>query len=143
VSKVQTSITIESDDLPINTGALIARICKAASERWPEDPCRPGVQVAHLPGVVHDRSKTTFAQKMGADVINLKDGDEIVGAQWYVALHRYRDSHGQDRIVQFKAGNADLDLALLDIAKQLTAACVVVERNELENLLVAALKAVS
>jgi hypothetical protein len=137
----KSTLTLESDDLPINTGALIARICKAASERWPEDPCRPGVQVAHLPDWNTDPVRRGRMHGL-AMVCGVAPASIETGAQWYVALHRYRDSHGQDRIVQFKTENADLDLALLDIAKQLTAACVVVERNELETLLAAALKAV-
>ncbi len=135
-------------DLPINTGELNARICKAASERWPDDSLSPGIQIAHLPGSMSEPTRVGI----NADGVSWAAYRD---AQWYVALHRYPRGTGStniermtsglagNRIVQFKAKHTDLDMALLAVTKQLHGAIVVTEAKELETLLTAALKAVS
>lgn len=71
-----------------NTETLLALICKALSERYSTDQCKPGIQVSHL------------ADK----------------ALWYVAVHRYALPFGEGRIVAHKATGADLDETLERVA---------------------------
>lgn len=74
-----------------DTAELLALICKALSERYSTDQCKPGVQVSHL------------ANKQ----------------LWYVAIHRYSLPYGEGRIVVRKATGTDLDTVLLEIAETL------------------------
>jgi hypothetical protein len=78
----------------MNNSELLALICKAASERWPDDPSLPGVQIAHLP-------------KNGA---------------FYVALHRYAKPYGFGRMVLHTAEEPSLDVALIKLARFLAPA---------------------
>lgn len=72
-----------------DTVTLLALICKALTERYSTDQCKPGIQVSHL------------ADK----------------ALWYVAIHRYSLPFGEGRIVVQKATGADLDETLEQIAR--------------------------
>jgi hypothetical protein len=74
-----------------DTVTLLALICKALSERYASDQCKPGIQVSHL------------ANK----------------ALWYVAIHRYSLPYGEGRIVVRKATGGDLDEVLEEIAQVL------------------------
>lgn len=67
-----------------DTVTLLALICKALSECYSTDQCKPGIQVSHL------------ANK----------------ALWYVAIHRYSLPYGEGRIVAFKTTGPDLDECL-------------------------------
>ena len=73
----------------IKTDDLIALICKAATERFSEDSWAPGVQIAHV----------------------VRNGERF----WYVALHRYQGPC-HERVVVFKTRNADLDVAVRELA---------------------------
>lgn len=92
----------------VDTGDLLAMICKAASERWPEDKSRPGVQIAHLP------ARTKLDPITRVPIVGLV---VPVKAEWYVALHRYSAALGECRMVQFKTTHEDLDKALLEVAR--------------------------
>lgn len=71
-----------------DTTTLLALICKALTERYATDQCKPGIQVSHL-------------------------ADQ---GQWYVAVHRYSLPFGEGRIVVHKAKGDDLDKVLEQIA---------------------------
>lgn len=104
----------------VPTGDLIAMICKAASERWPEDKSRPGVQIAHLPaeeGRMAVDVETSERRGMLLPVVMRSSQMPGKPARWYVALHRYGAPVGQDRHVVCKAESSDLDEALLAIGK--------------------------
>lgn len=77
-----------------DTVTLLALICKALSERYATDQCKPGIQVSHL------------ANK----------------GLWYVAIHRYSLPYGEGRIVAYKTTGADLDECLEQAAKILAPA---------------------
>jgi hypothetical protein len=72
-----------------DTVTLLALICKALSERYSTDQCKPGIQVSHL------------ADK----------------GLWYVAIHRYSLPYGEGRIVVQKRTGDDLDEVLEAIAR--------------------------
>jgi hypothetical protein len=77
------------------TDDLLALICKAATERYPEDRLAPGVQIAHV-----IEGSTAF---------------------WYVALHRYpKDivaiAFEPQRKIVHKVKNEDLDVAIKELA---------------------------
>jgi hypothetical protein len=74
-----------------DTVTLLALICKALTERYSADQCKPGIQVSHL------------AEK----------------ALWYVAIHRYSLPYGEGRIVVRKETGDDLDAVLERIAQTL------------------------
>lgn len=74
-----------------DTTELLALICKALSEAYPNDPCKPGIQVSHL-------------------------SNESL---WYVAVHRYSLPFGEGRIVFAKEKGTYLDAALTAIAGKL------------------------
>lgn len=67
-----------------DTVTLLALICKALTERYSSDQCKPGIQVSHL------------ADK----------------ALWYVAIHRYSLPYGEGRIVAYRTTGPDLDECL-------------------------------
>ena len=74
-----------------DTVTLLALICKALSERYSTDQCKPGIQVSHLANV----------------------------GLWYVAIHRYSLPYGEGRVVAFKTKGADLDECLEQAARVL------------------------
>lgn len=74
-----------------DTVTLLALICKALSERYSSDQCKPGIQVSHLANQ----------------------------GLWYVAVHRYSLPYGEGRIVVTKEKDNDLDTALERIAQTL------------------------
>ncbi len=74
-----------------DTVTLLALICKALTERYSTDQCKPGIQVSHL------------ADK----------------GLWYVAIHRYSLPYGEGRIVVHKATGNDLDETLETTARVL------------------------
>jgi hypothetical protein len=78
----------------IATDDLLALLCKALSERYPDDPTAPGVQIAHL------------------------SGPRFPSAQWYVACHRYTGSFGQGRLVVAQHRGEYLDVVLEQLAKR-------------------------
>lgn len=113
-SKIRSVVEVE-------TGELIALICKASSERWPEDLSRPGIQIAHLPAEPPAQiSVKTPEQALGALALGAKHGEDIPGtgkvAAFYVALHRYTGYQAVGRIVAFKTTADDLDKALHEVA---------------------------
>jgi len=97
------------------TPELIELICKAATEQYPDDVWKPGVQVAHIP------------EQSGKP------------ACWYVALHRYPrkvtdpiagERFAPGRHVQAKVKHEDLDEALTELAHALLPP----KRDALEDL---------
>ena len=83
--------------MKIRTDELLALLCKALSERYPDDPTTPGVQIAHLPAGKDGRKEAT----------------------WYVACHRYTGSFGAGRTVAAKKTGDDLDRVLAKLAKSI------------------------
>lgn len=78
------------------TDDLLALLCKALTERYPDDPSVPGVQIAHLPaGRIRDT------------------------ACWYVACHRYTQAFGGGRVIQAKKEGDDLDDVLRELATEI------------------------
>jgi hypothetical protein len=77
------------------TDELLALLCKALTERYPEDPTTPGVQIAHLPAGKDGRTE----------------------AAWYVACHRYTGSFGTGRTVAARQTGDDLDAVLEALAR--------------------------
>lgn len=107
------------------TDDLLALICKAATERWPDDGLAPGVQIAHVTRNTYGDAREPF---------------------WYVALHRYPKKAGcvtghdnpfaglaGNRIVAHKAKHEDLDKAIQLLALEL------VPKNEAQAELAKAL----
>lgn len=106
----------------IETGELLAKMCKAASERWSKDPSKPGIQIAHLPAeadlmsIETEAFDTTLGERRIASVAQSPGAP----ARWYAAIHRYRAPMGNDKYVQGKAViGDDLDVVLETLALQI------------------------
>lgn len=92
----------------IETGELLALICKAASELYVGDALTPGVQIAHL------ATKGTWYVALHRYPRRLrKPGDSLLNA----AAHDIRMAESS-RLVACKAQDEDLDTALNALARQ-------------------------
>lgn len=80
------------------TDELIALICKALTERFPQDRTRPGLVISHL------------AKQEGSD-------DQ---STFYVSAVRYPNQYGAAKEVIHQARELTLDDAVLRIAEALT-----------------------
>lgn len=94
------------------TGELLALACKALTERFPEDPTRPGILVSHI------TVGSPIFRPHWVDGVPAHYTTPEPAATWYLAAHRYTGSFAGGRTIVAKQYNPDLDTALIALAQQ-------------------------